>query len=111
MIIKCFIGVILIGIISFEPVIAQSRQLPNIILLLADDLGYRDLSCYGSTQVKTPNLDKLAAGGMRFTDFYAGSAVCSPSRAALMTGRSSVRAGIYSWIHTSHTMHFQIIQF
>ena len=111
MIIKCFIGVILIGIISFEPVIAQSRQLPNIILLLADDLGYRDLSCYGSTQVKTPNLDKLAAGGMRFTDFYAGSAVCSPSRAALMTGRSSVRAGIYSWIHTSHTMHLAKTEF
>lgn len=94
-----------------EGVFAQNKQLPNIVLLLADDLGYRDLSCYGSTQVNTPNLDKLAAEGMRFTDFYAGSAVCSPSRAALMTGRSSVRAGIYSWIHTSHKMHLASTEF
>jgi arylsulfatase A len=101
----------LIWVISFGTVFAQHRQLPNIILLLADDLGYWDLSCDGSTQVQTSNLDKLAAEGMLFTDFYAGSSVYSPSRATLMTGRFSVRAGIYSWIHTSHTMHFQIIQF
>jgi arylsulfatase A len=71
---------------------------PNIVLLLADDMGSGDLSCYGSPHIQTPNIDGLAMGGIRFTDFYAGSAVCSPSRAALLTGRFSVRVGVYSWI-------------
>jgi arylsulfatase A-like enzyme len=61
------------------------RRTP-IIFILADDLGYGDLGCYGQTQIKTPNLDKLAAEGVRFTDFYAGSTVCAPSRCSLMTG-------------------------
>ena len=61
-------------------------HLPSILFILADDLGYGDLGCYGQTKIKTPNLDKLAAQGMRFTDFYAGSTVCAPSRCALMTG-------------------------
>src|SRR2546423_924700 len=65
---------------------------PNIILILADDLGYGDLGCYGQQKIKTPNLDKLAKAGMRFTQFYAGTAVCAPSRASLMTG-----------LHTGHT--------
>ena len=67
---------------------------PNIIIMLADDLGAGDLSCYGSPENKTPHLDKLAAEGLQFSDFYAASAVCSPSRAALQTGRFSVRAGV-----------------
>lgn len=95
----------LIFYVSSNTLFCQTAQRPNIVLLLADDLGYRDLSCYGSTQVQTPYLDQLASEGLRFTDFYAGSAVCSPSRAALMTGRASVRAGVYSWIHTSQKMH------
>lgn len=60
---------------------------PNIIFILADDLGYGDLGCYGQTDIKTPNIDKLAAEGMRFTSCYAGSTVCAPSRCALMTGK------------------------
>jgi arylsulfatase A-like enzyme len=59
---------------------------PNILLLLADDLGYGELGCYGQEEIKTPVLDKLAREGMKFTNFYAGNAVCSPSRAVLMTG-------------------------
>jgi arylsulfatase A-like enzyme len=66
-----------------------SAEKPNIILILADDLGYGDLGCYGQTKIKTPNLDKFAAEGIRFTDCYAGSTVCAPSRAALMTGLHS----------------------
>lgn len=73
-------------------------QPPNIVLLLADDLGYGDLGCYGGP-VKTPALDNLAAHGLRFTDFYAGCVVCSPSRATLLTGRQHIRTGVYSWIH------------
>src|SRR3954462_10747634 len=64
---------------------------PNIIFILADDLGYGDLGCYGQTKIKTPNLDKLAASGMTFTQCYAGSTVCAPSRCTLMTG-----------LHTGH---------
>ena len=69
---------------------AQTR--PNIIFIQADDLGYGDLSCYGQRKFKTPNIDRLAAEGMRFTQYYAGSTVCAPSRSALMTGQ-----------HTGHT--------
>ena len=59
---------------------------PNIIYILVDDLGYGDLGCYGQAQIKTPNIDRMAAEGMRFTDHYAGSTVCAPSRCCLMTG-------------------------
>lgn len=59
---------------------------PNIVFILADDLGYADLSCYGATEIKTPNLDRMAKEGVRFTDFYAPAGVCTPSRASLMTG-------------------------
>jgi len=69
----------------------QEGSKPNIIFILADDLGYGDLGCYGQQQIKTPNIDKLAAEGLRFTDHYAGSTVCAPSRCCLMTG-----------LHTGH---------
>jgi len=64
---------------------APARK-PNILFILADDLGYGNLGCYGGTQIETPHLDRLAAEGMRFTDAYAGSTVCAPSRCTLMTG-------------------------
>ena len=70
---------------------APAARKPSIILILADDLGYGGLGCYGQTKIKTPNLDLLAAGGMRFTNFYAGSTVGAASRCALMTG-----------LHTGH---------
>jgi len=62
---------------------------PNIVFILADDLGYGDLGCYGQTRIATPNIDRLAADGMRFTQAYAGSTVCAPSRCCLMTGKHS----------------------
>jgi arylsulfatase A-like enzyme len=68
---------------------------PNIVLILADDLGYGSLGCYGNTEVKTPNIDGLAASGMRFTDFHSNGALCSPTRAALMTGRYQQRC---AWV-------------
>ncbi len=67
---------------------------PNFIVIFADDLGYGDLGVYGSETIRTPNLDRMAAEGMRFTDFYATAPFCSPSRASLLTGRYPVRAGV-----------------
>ena len=67
---------------------------PNVIIIYTDDQGTLDLNCYGSTDLQTPNLDALARRGVRFTQFYAGSSVCSPSRAALLTGRYPHRAGV-----------------
>ncbi len=77
---------------------AQPLKKPNVVILLADDLGFQDIGCYGGP-VKTPTLDALASKGTRFRQFYSGCAVCSPSRATLMTGRHHIRTGVYSWIH------------
>ncbi len=70
---------------------------PNVILINCDDLGYGDLGCYGSAVNKTPVLDKMAEEGLRFTDFYSASSVCSPSRGALMTGCYPKRVGFSSF--------------
>ncbi len=67
---------------------------PNIVILFADDLGYGDLGCYGHPSIRTPNLDRMAREGQRWTNFYVGASVCTPSRAALMTGRLPVRTGM-----------------
>jgi arylsulfatase A-like enzyme len=72
---------------------AQSPAAPNVVLINCDDLGYGDLGCYGS-RMKTPNIDRMAAEGARFTHFYSASPVCSPARAALLTGRYAVRVGV-----------------
>jgi arylsulfatase A-like enzyme len=75
-----------IALFSCEP---EAPQTPNVIYILADDLGYGDLSCYGQTKFQTPNIDRLATEGMKFTNHYSGNTVCSPSRAVLMTGQHS----------------------
>ncbi len=87
---------------------ASADRPPSVVVLLADDLGSADLSCTGSLETQTPRLDRLASEGVQLTDFHAASAVCSPSRAALLTGRFPVRVGVYSWIHTSHRMHLRV---
>lgn len=90
---------------------------PNIIILLADDLGYNDVSCYRNENFpqqsdsfptsQTPNLDLLARQGIRFTNFYCGAAVSSPSRAALMTGRNCTRTGVYNYLEQNSPMHLR----
>src|SRR5688572_26585274 len=71
----------------------QNEAPPNVIFILADDLGYGDLSCYGQSKFHTPNIDQLAKAGLVFTQHYSGSTVCAPSRSALLTG-----------LHSGHTM-------
>lgn len=84
-------AVILVGLAACTTAqdegMAPTERLPNIIFIIADDLGYGDLGCYGQERIQTPHLDRLAAEGVRFTDFYAGSTVCAPSRSVLMTGQ------------------------
>ncbi|MDH4239097.1 MAG: sulfatase [Phycisphaerae bacterium] len=82
-----------------------SAQRPNIILILADDLGWAELGCYGNTFNETPNLDKLAAQGTMFTDAYASAPVCSPYRAALMTGQYPARVGITDYLRPNDENH------
>ena len=74
--------------------LSAAERKPNIIFILADDMGYGDLACYGHPSIATPNLDHMASEGMKFTEFYVGASVCTPSRAALMTGRYPIRSGM-----------------
>jgi len=85
--------------------IENKAKRPNFILIMADDLGYGDLGCYGNQSFKTPNIDKLAAGGMKFTDYHSNGAVCSPTRAALMTGRYQQRCGISGVVTAANHRH------
>ena len=84
-----FFSSMLIACLAFRRTPGERIQAtnPNIIFILADDLGYGDLGCYGQRLIKTPNIDRMARGGVRFTNFYSGSTVCAPSRASLMTGQ------------------------
>jgi arylsulfatase A-like enzyme len=90
--------VLLVAAAAWAQPAPGATRLPNIVLIVADDLGYGDLSSYGHATLKTPSLDRLADEGLRFTAFYAASPLCSPSRAAMMTGRTPFRTGIESWI-------------
>ena len=83
-------------VVGFAGSAMAAERKPNVIVLFADDLGYGDLGCYGHPTIDTPNLDRMAAEGMRFTQFYSAAPVCTPSRAALMTGRLPIRSGMCS---------------
>ena len=96
---------------SPNPGTSKKPNRPNVVVLLADDLGWKDIGCYGGP-VKTPTLDTLAAEGVRFTDFHAGAAICSPSRATLLTGRQHLRTGIYGvlqdHLHNAHLLQREV---
>ncbi|AQG78824.1 sulfatase [Spirosoma montaniterrae] len=85
-----------------SPLLAQTQP-PNIVLIVADDLGYTDLSCYGHQRHRTPHIDSLARRGIRFTQAYAASPVCSPSRAALMTGKHPARLQLTNFLVGTRT--------
>src|SRR5688572_21889522 len=86
----------------FQTLSAQQVKRPNIIYIMADDLGYADLSCYGRKEYQTPHLDKLCAQGVKFMNAYAAAPVCTPTRVAFFTGRYSARltAGLYEPIRS-----------
>src|SRR5882762_11037061 len=79
---------------------AEPVRVPNIVFILADDLGYGDLGCFGQKKIRTPNIDRLAAEGMRLTQHYSGNAVCAPSRCVLMTGKHPGHAFIRDNVST-----------
>lgn len=103
-----FIGMTIsgMGAMTMAPLVGIAEQVvprpPNIIIILADDQGYQDIGCYGAPLICTPRLDRMAAEGVRFTDFYVASPVCSPSRAALMTGCYPPRIGMVSVMYPSY---------
>ena len=94
------VALILLGAFFAVPVAAQSPQKPNVLLILVDDLGYCDLSSYGARDLETPNLDRLVRRGIKFTSFYANCPVCSPTRAALLSGRFQDAVGVPGVIRT-----------
>lgn len=99
--------IVAIGILlAFQIVIASAAH-PNIIIMMADDLGYGDLGCFGHKHIQTPNLDRLALTGTRFTSFYSGHPTCSPSRAGMMSGRTPFRSGIYNYIPGESCVHLR----
>jgi arylsulfatase len=94
----------LLALLGWAAVVAAGERPPNVVLIYADDLGYGDLGCYGATDIKTPHLDRLAKEGTRFTSFYVAQAVCTASRAALLTGCYANRVGMAGALnHTSPT--------
>ena len=78
---------------------------PNILVVLADDLGYGDVGCYGHPRIQTPNIDRFATEGLRLTSCYSAHPNCSPARTGLMTGRTPFRVGVYNWIPMFSPMH------
>jgi arylsulfatase A len=88
-------------------VAAEPAAKPNVVVFLADDLGWGDLGCYGHPKIQTPNLDAFAKQGARLTQCYSASAVCSPSRSAILTGRTPHRNGVYTWIESGSEVHLR----
>jgi arylsulfatase A len=90
-----------------ESAAGKDEKPVNIVFVLADDLGYGDLGCYGHALIQTPNLDKFATQGMRFTQCHSGGSVCSPSRSAILTGRTPYRNGVFTWIPEGSAVHLR----
>lgn len=99
------LGAIALNLARLPLSASESTRKPNIIFILADDLGWAELGCYGNTFNETPNLDQLAKHGMRFTDAYSAAPVCSPYRAALMTGQYPARIGITDYLRPNDKKH------
>ncbi len=104
-------GWVVLGLVVAVPSTVEAQgaksKRPNIVVVLADDMGWGDLGCYGNTLIKSPNLDRFAMQGMRFTHGYSACAVCSPSRSAILTGRTPYRNGVFNWIPEGSDVHLR----
>ena len=92
-------------LISFS--LFAKKDSPNFVIFLTDDMGWGDLGCYGHAEIKTPNLDKFTSQGTKFTEAYSACAVCSPSRAAILTGRTPFRNGVWRWVPPQSPIHLR----
>lgn len=99
------IGLVFLTALSTGTLLAASER-PNVIFMLMDDMGYSDVGCYGAEKVDTPNIDRIAAEGLQFTDFHTAASICSPSRAAFLTGAYPQRAGLYMGINQNREAHW-----
>ena len=109
---RCYLVIVMaivlaIGSSPWMPSAAAADPRPNIVLVLADDLGYGELGCYGNAAAVTPHLDRFASQGLRLTDCHSASSVCSPSRSALLTGRHPYRNGVFTWIPEGSPIHLR----
>lgn len=94
-------------LLLLAPTLSFAKTKPNIVIFLADDLGWGDLSCYGHPRIKTPNLDQFAKEGVRFTQAYSACGVCSPSRSSILTGRTPYRNGVWRWLPVGNEAHLR----
>ncbi|MGD7654420.1 MAG: sulfatase family protein [Verrucomicrobiales bacterium] len=101
---RCLAGALAMLSLAAHGVAAVAK--PNVIFVLVDDMGYSDISCYGAEKVDTPNIDRMAENGLKFTDFHAAASICSPSRAAFLTGAYPQRAGLYMGINPNREAHW-----
>lgn len=101
------LGLLTLTAIEGPAIAEQPASRTNVVIVLADDLGWGDLGCYGHPRIKTPNLDKFASQGLRFTQCYSAGAVCSPSRSAIQTGRTPYRNGVFTWIPENRELHLR----
>ena len=95
---------VLLALLFAVPFVVADER-PNFVIMVADDLGYGDLGSYGHPEIRTPNIDRLADEGLRFTHGYAAAPVCTPARVGLLTGRISSRVGVYDWIPPVSDVH------
>ncbi|HUP80776.1 MAG TPA: sulfatase-like hydrolase/transferase, partial [Pirellula sp.] len=87
--------------------LAATETRPNVVVFLTDDQGWGDLGCYGHPIIQSPNIDRFATEGMRFTQCYSACSVCSPSRSAILTGRTPYRNGVWRWIPEGSQYHLR----
>jgi arylsulfatase A len=101
-----FLSLFACSLLSVPPLSAADAK-PNIVIFLADDMGWGDAGCFGHPTIKTPTLDRLASQGVRLTNCHSGDSVCSPSRAAMLTGRTPYRNGVFRWIPEKSEIHLR----
>ncbi|MBI4579238.1 MAG: sulfatase-like hydrolase/transferase, partial [Planctomycetes bacterium] len=98
------VAAVLAGCLTAGVVAAYAAAPPNVVIFYTDDMGSGDVACYGAKDIKTPNIDALAASGIKFSDYYAPAPICSPSRAAMLTGRYPTRCGMSSRKNIASTL-------